>query len=183
MTGTTWAALRDLLVLHYDELCRRLTRRLGSEQLARESLHETFLQVSRSGEIETVRRPESYLFGIALNMAAALRRSEVRQATSAEIASAIEFADEAARPAEAVEAILDLEALEAAIDELPPRRRAIFLAARVQELPIQAIADALSLSRRTIEVELKRALEHCADRLGRKVTQRFGPRRPDATRE
>ena len=47
MAETTWALLRDLLTDRYTEFKVRLTRRLGSEELASESLHETWLRLHR----------------------------------------------------------------------------------------------------------------------------------------
>jgi RNA polymerase sigma factor (sigma-70 family) len=98
-----------------------------------------------------------------------------------EIEAAIDFADEAAGPDRIVEARFDLKELESALQELPPRRRTILLAVRLQKIPIQTIAESLGLSRRMVEIELKRAIEYCAGRLGRPVTRRFGPKPPEAT--
>jgi RNA polymerase sigma factor (sigma-70 family) len=176
MSETTWAGLRELLVARYDELRERLRRRLGSDELARESLHETYLHLSQSGERTAVQRPESYLFRIALNLAVNHRRAIGRQATPQEIEAAIELVDETVQTEKTVEARLDLESLERAIEELPPRQRNIFFAVRVQDVPIQEVANSLGISRRFVEIELKRALAHCAERLDRTVTRRFGPR-------
>ena len=43
MTDATWVALRQRLVEKYDELRIMLTGRLGSDDLARETLHETWI--------------------------------------------------------------------------------------------------------------------------------------------
>jgi RNA polymerase sigma factor (sigma-70 family) len=165
MSETSWESLRERFIVKYDSFRTRLRRRLGSDDLARESLHETWLQLARSDGVRSVLQPDSYLFGIALNMAAGLKRVETRHASRVEIEAAIDFADEAAGPAEIVEARFNLRELEYAIEELPPRRRTILLAARIQEIPIQTIADSLGLSRRMVEIELKRAIEYCAGRL------------------
>lgn len=183
MGDTTWDALRARFIVQYDHFRARLRKRLGSDELARESLQETWLQLARADGNRLILRPDSYLFGIALNMAAGLRRSQARHAGRLEIEEAIDFADEAAGPAEIVEARSTLKELERALAELPPRRRAILLAARIQDMPIQAIADTLGLSRRMVEIELKRAIEHCARRIGHPVTQRFGPKPKQPTKE
>jgi RNA polymerase sigma-70 factor (ECF subfamily) len=115
-------------------------------------------------------------------MAAGLKRSDARHASRVEIEAAINFAEQAAGPDQIVEGRFDLEMLERAIQELPARRRAILLAARIHEMPIQTIADSFGLSRRSVEMELKRAIEYCAGRLGRQVIRRFGPKAPETTR-
>lgn len=38
------------------------------------------------------------------------------------------------------------------------------------------IAEQIGISQRMVEIELKNALAHCAQRLNRKIVQRFGPR-------
>lgn len=176
MTESSWNMLRDLLVAKYDSFRKRLARRLGSDDLARELLHETYLRLDCPDGPSSIRHPEPYLFRTALNIAADWHRAEGRKATIQEIEAAIELVDETARPEESAAARLDLAALERAIQELPPRRRTIFLSARVDEQPIQAIADSLGISRRLVELELKQALIHCSDRLDRPVIQRFGPK-------
>ncbi|HEY0182519.1 MAG TPA: sigma-70 region 4 domain-containing protein, partial [Rhodopila sp.] len=60
------------------------------------------------------------------------------------------------------ESRLEVEALAAALRTLPERRRAIFLAARVEELPHHVIADRFGTSARTVANEIQRALDHCA---------------------
>ncbi|WP_169805114.1 sigma factor-like helix-turn-helix DNA-binding protein, partial [Variovorax boronicumulans] len=54
------------------------------------------------------------------------------------------------------------------------RRRAIVLAARVDEMPHKDIAARYGVSARTVEKELRAGLEHCCERLGRDFIQRFG---------
>jgi RNA polymerase sigma factor (sigma-70 family) len=86
-----------------------------------------------------------------------------------------EMADELADPARTAEARAEIDALERALAELPRRRRAIVVAARVDEMPHREIARRFGVSERTIEKELRAGLEHCCERLGRDFIQRFGP--------
>jgi RNA polymerase sigma-70 factor (ECF subfamily) len=173
VTTNTRGALTALLALKYEDFRRRLRRRTGSDDLAREALHEAYVQLDRTSEPAGIERPEAYLFRVVLNIAAGRRRSDSRLANQIEIEAAIDVVDEAAHAERAVEARLDLELLERAIRELPPRRKAVFLAARVEELPIAAIATSLGISRRLVEAELKKALDHCAMRLDRQIVRRF----------
>jgi RNA polymerase sigma-70 factor (ECF subfamily) len=62
------------------------------------------------------------------------------------------------------------------LEELTPRRRMILLASRVEEVTLQEIANRLGISQRLVEIELKHALDHCAERLQRQVVRRFGPK-------
>lgn len=183
MTATTWTALRQLLADRYDDFRRRLTRRLGSEELARETLHDTWIHLHRPHAVETVENPFSYLLSTAFNIATDRRRKESRLARRFEVRAVLEIADEAPSPEAEVEARRDIAALERALEELTPRRRAILLAARLEGMHLRQIADHLGISQRLVEMELKHAVDHCAERLGRKVTRRFGPRPRQTSQE
>ena len=176
MTETTWATLRHLLADRYDEFRRRLTRRLGSADLASETLHETYLHLDRVEPLGSVQSPGAFLLRIAFNIAADRGRAETRRAKRHEIRAVLDVADEVPSPERAVEARREVARLEAALEELTPRRRLIILWSRLESVPLRVIADRLGISQRLVEIELKHALEHCAERLGRTVTQRFGPR-------
>jgi RNA polymerase sigma-70 factor (ECF subfamily) len=175
MTETTWTSLRQLLTDRYDELRARLTRRLGSEDLARETLHETWLHLHRRDGIETVENPKGYLLRTAFNIATDRGRKASRLARRVEIQEVLDLPDETPSPAELTEARQEIAALERALEDLTPRRRTILLSSRLEGTPLRLIAEQLGISQRMVEIELKHALDHCAERLDRKVARRFGP--------
>jgi RNA polymerase sigma-70 factor (ECF subfamily) len=178
MTGTTWEALRQLLVDRYDDLRRRLARRLGSAELATEVLHETYLRLNRdSVELGVVQSPKAYLFRSALNVAADHhRKAEGRRLDTLETETLRGIADAAIDPVKAMEARLEVTTLERALEELTPRRRAILIAARLEEVPHVEIAARFGISTRMVEKELRAALLHCSARLEKKLVGRFGAR-------
>ncbi len=161
MEKMTWAVLRNLLAERYDEFKRRLTRSLGSEELACESLNETWLHLYRQDEVGAVRSPTAYLLRVALNIATDRRRNEGRRIRRSDALSVLEIADPAPDPARAAESRLLLEALGEAIDALPRRTREILVAARLQGLSQQEIADQFGISTRMVRIELRRALDQC----------------------
>lgn len=176
MGETSQATLRSLLASSYEEFKKRLSRRLGSDDFANEVLHETYLRVARMNDIGVVQDPRAYLYRIALNLAADRRQADGRRLNRSEIEALRHIADGALDPARIAEGRREIEALERALNELPARRRAIFIASRVEETPHQEIAARFGISTRMVEKELKRALEHCGQRLERKIIRRFGPR-------
>jgi RNA polymerase sigma factor (sigma-70 family) len=179
MTDPSWAALRQLLIDRYDEFRNRLARRLGSTEFATEVLHDTYIHLEdRIGDTGAVRNPGAYLFRAAINLATDRRRAESRRLNHVEIDALREIADHALDPARAIEARLEIGTLERALEELTPRRRAILIAARLEEVPHAEIAARFGISPRMVEKELKRALEHCSERLDKKLIRRFGPRSP-----
>jgi RNA polymerase sigma-70 factor (ECF subfamily) len=151
----------------------RLTRRLGSADLASEALQDTFLRLECAGEIGPVSSPRAYLLRIALNIATNRRISENRRLTVPESEALLEMPDESPDPARTAEARSEIAALKRALAELPARRRDIFLAAWVEELPHQQIAERFDLSVRTIQIELRQALEYCGQRLEREQRKNF----------
>jgi RNA polymerase sigma factor (sigma-70 family) len=176
MTEMTRAGLRSLLEARYTAFREHLKRRLGSAELADEALQDTWLRLTRGGDVGVVRSPDTYLFRIALNVAADRREAEHRRLSQTEVEAALHIADEVLDPAQIVEARSEFAALERALQEISPRRRAIFIMARVEEVAHDEIARRFGISPRMVEKELRRALDHCSGRLDRKVVRRFGPR-------
>jgi RNA polymerase sigma factor (sigma-70 family) len=181
VTETVWTALRQHLVERYEDFRRRLAHRFGSADFATEILHETYLRLDRgSAELGAVQSPNAYLFRTALNVAADYhRQAESRRLGQREVDILRRIADGALDPAKVVEAHLEVATLEKALEELTPRRRAILIAARLEEVPHAEIAARFAISTRMVEKELKHALLHCSLRLDKKLTRRFGPRGPE----
>lgn len=175
------AALRDLLVANYTSLSQRLARRLGSTESANEALQDTYLRLTKGPDLGPIRSPQDYLFRIALNIAADRRRAEARKLTVGEIDALLDVADDAPDPARAAEARSDLRVLEQALSELPERRRAIFKAALLDEIPRREIAKKFGVSVRTVDFEIQRALEHGTRRLKEALGAGFGPDAPESS--
>lgn len=176
MSESNRKLLRETLSADYEGLAKRLARCLGSADLAREALHETFLRVDRVSEAASVRSPADYLFRTAINVAKDRRKSDRRLLSAAEIASICDIPDDGADPSMIVEARLELEELGKALAELPNRRRDVFMAAHVEQLPHDEIATRFGINVRTVAFDLQHAMEHLSCRLGRKIIRRFGPR-------
>jgi RNA polymerase sigma-70 factor (ECF subfamily) len=173
MANMTWAALRDLLTERYDEFKVRLTRRLGSEELASESLNETWLRLHRQDDAGVVQSPMGYVLRMAINVAVDYRRAENRRARRSDVSTALEIADPAPGPAREAEARLQLEELRHAIETLPDRARDILIAARLQGLAQQDIAARFGITPRMVRIELRRALDHCEVHLENNATTGF----------
>ncbi|MGO4686161.1 RNA polymerase sigma factor [Hyphomicrobium sp. 2TAF46] len=165
MTENALAIIRRQFVDRYDDLKARLTQRLGSADLAGDAMQDTWLRLARTESIGVVQNPNSYLFRIAMNVAEDRNRIERRQRLSpVEIESLLELPDPAPTPEQIVLARSELAAFKAIVAELPERRREIFLAARIGNIPRQEIAERLGISRQLVTKELRLALEHCLAR-------------------
>jgi RNA polymerase sigma-70 factor (ECF subfamily) len=159
------AAEKDLIQLlldEYDDLLRRLTRGLGSRDLASEALQETYLRLERGG-LGEVRKPRSYLLRMAFNIAKNRQRTENHYVPAGGAEAFEDAVDDSPDPARAAEAQSELRALQVALAQLSPTRRAIFEAAYIRDESLPSIADRHGISLRTVHRELARALEHVHD--------------------
>jgi RNA polymerase sigma factor (sigma-70 family) len=146
--------LLGLLLSTYPDLKRRLAARLGSSDLAGEALQDTYIRLRRSDNIGEIRNPRSYLFRMAINIASNRNRAEARHVSAADVEAQVEIPDEAPDPFRIAEARSELEAVQQALDKLPPRRRAIFRRAWVDGTTHDAIALEFGLAVRTVRHEL-----------------------------
>ena len=166
MSDSGHASLLQVIVERYDEIRARLARSLGSRDFADEVMHETYLRLYRSEAVGAIQKPDAFIFRTALNVATDKRREASRRASLAEILAVTRLAEGAQDLSREMEARLELEVLKRALAELPPRRRAIFIAARVDGISHEEIARRFGLSRTMVQKELRRAIDHCLDRLG-----------------
>jgi len=164
--------LLSALIEGYDELKRRLARRLGSTELAGEALQDTFLRLECGNEVGAVQSPRAYLFRTALNLATNRRVAESRRLTTSEIDALMEIPDESPDPARIAESRSEVAALSRVLLRLSARQRDIVLATFVDELPVQEIARRHRVSVRRIQLELREALLHCANQLHRSLERR-----------
>jgi len=179
MTHNVIAMLRRLLVDDYRGLKERLARRFGSADFAGEVLHEAWLRLDRieaSTSSAPVHNPEAYLYRVALNVATDRKRADKSWLGKIEIEALYRRAQDDLDPGRIAEARSELHALARALEELSPRRRAIFVAARLEQLPHKAIAERLGVTVRVVDRELKAALDHFSKILNKKSMPRRGPR-------
>lgn len=185
MTEPGWLALQQRLLARYTIFKKRLTKYLGSADLAGDVLQDTWLRLARGGELNTVRSPDNYLYSMAVNIARNHLQSESRRLSAMEIETLLDIADDAPDPARVTEARSDLQAFVTIIKELPERQQAILLAARVDGLSRQEIADRFGVSVRFVQRELQEAQVYCIER-SRKLMEnsfRLQPRELSTGRE
>jgi RNA polymerase sigma-70 factor (ECF subfamily) len=157
MSDPSWAALRGRLLEHYDDFVRKLSRRLGSVDLAREVIHETYLRLERVGDPGPIHNPDGYIFRTAVNIAKNRSVVERRYLNASETEMLIGIPDDAPDPARVAEARSETELLRRALAELTPRRREIFEASWADETPHAELAARYGVHLRTIQRELEQA--------------------------
>ncbi len=148
MSDSRQSAMVKLFLASYDDFKARLKRRLGSEDLACDVLHETYLRVDRLDDALEVKKPQAYLFRIALNIAADRREGDARLLTGEEVAELLQVADEGLDPERIVGGHAEIRRLLEALCELPARRRQILIASRLEETPHAEISRRFGISTR-----------------------------------
>ena len=157
MPETTWASLRRRLLERYDDFVSRLARRLGSSDLAKEAIHETYLRFERGGDHEAIRNPDGYIFRTAVNIAKNKAQVERRYLSASETEALINIPDDSPDSARTVEARSDMEFLRRALAQLPDRRREIFEASWVDGVSYADLALRYGVHVRTIQREILQA--------------------------
>jgi RNA polymerase sigma factor (sigma-70 family) len=150
---------------YHRELKRFLIRRVRSPEIAADLAQETYLRLLRIPNTDKIEDFRGFLFTIAGNLACDYLRQRSRQ----EQVDGGPLDSSVPSPAPSIEALVDAQRhaalLQQVIDELTPRRRAVFILYRVEGLSYRDIATVLDMSPRTVEYHLRQALIHCRRRL------------------
>lgn len=167
MTENDRFSLLRLLVAHYDELTGYLTRRLGSSGSARDAMHDTYLRLQGLGTVPEVENPRAYLYRVAHNIALDRMRADGRwQRRHLSNELALEQQPSASPSADnGLEYKERLRLLARAVEEMPPRRREVFLLHKIDGLSHAEIAAKLGISRSMVERHIMKAMAHCRARL------------------
>ena len=161
------AFVKHLFERYRVSLLRHVIGLLGTPTDAEDIVQET---CSRLLEVDDLEQHEAkargYMFRIATNLAHDRHRRKREQS--------IEDLGRSSEPASVVDgpdAILDLDRALAAITQtllrIRPRSRQVFLLRTAEGLSYESIAERLGVSKRTVEREMKHALDACQRRLRR----------------
>jgi RNA polymerase sigma-70 factor (ECF subfamily) len=146
-------------------ISRYLSRSTGSAEDGEDLAQEAWIRFSRSKAMTLV-APVPYLRRLVKNLAIDHGRSVHRRRLHCHEVDEILNVDDDRPDPEAVLMSRDtLSRLFEIMDELPARRRSILYAARVEGEPHRQLAATHGVSTRTIELEIRAAIEYCFARL------------------
>jgi RNA polymerase sigma factor (sigma-70 family) len=163
------AALIDALSRQFRvPLERFFEKRIGRQTEVDDLVQEVFLHLAGGGKVESVERPEAYLFKTAVNV---LNDRWRRLTTRA--AEAHEPYDEALHgsaretfcPERTVLGVQAVEQLVAALYELPERTRVVWALHHLEDLPHTQIGRRLGITVSAIEKHIGRASAHLLKRM------------------
>jgi len=156
--------LEEIYLRHHAALHRFLTRLLRCEDAAAEVAQDSYLRLLRLAPQAGLNNPRAYLFQVAANVARDRMAREQRRSLVLQEAAPPEPPSSPGAEAEVI-ARDRLRILSAAVDELPPRCRAVFLMSRLDGLSNGEIAGRLGISRNMVEKHIIKAMLHCRGRL------------------
>jgi RNA polymerase sigma factor (sigma-70 family) len=154
--------LLDALYRKYNSALRKfLVRRHVRRDDVADIVQETYCRVLKSGDVEAIEHPKAFLFQVANNVvrnAAKHRRSGVED--DAVDTESVEADDERPSPYRRLKAEQELAIVRAALEELAPKCREVFVLNRFENLSYSEIAAELDLSVSMIEKYVSQALSH-----------------------
>lgn len=151
------SSLIDYLTKHYSTLKSRLSRVLGSSDLAGDALQDTWLRLQSKSEEETIQNPAGYLLRMTVNIAIDTQRRQSRSVSLDEINEVIELADPAPGTEHIVQARSEVDAVMRHIERLPKRQRDVIVMVHWDGMEQKEVARRLGISLRTVESDLKKA--------------------------
>lgn len=153
--------LATLFRTQRSRLCRSVRHRVGDVEEAADLVQDAFVRLAQAHPAGALRAPQAYLQRIVGN----LLRDRAKRARH-RIVVVDEAVSAAREPAAGPEQEWNLEVNDlrasyvAALAELSPRTREVFLLHRVEELRYRDIAERLGISVPTVEYHIARALGH-----------------------
>jgi RNA polymerase sigma-70 factor (ECF subfamily) len=161
-TSAQETGVEELYLRHHAALHRFLTRFLRCEEAAAEVAQDAYLRLLHLAPQRRLDNPRAYLFQVAANAA---RDRLVRDRRRNVVIDGGPLPDSAAcsRPDAEAEAMARdrLRILAAAVDDLPPRCREVFLMSRLDGFGNAEIAALLGISRNMVEKHIIKAMLHC----------------------
>lgn len=156
--------LKQMVADRYDSLKAQVAHRLGSSsELAGDALHDAFLRLAHSKDLDSIQHPHTYLVAAALNGAIDRIRHEARLLSTEDIDALFELSDPAPGPEQVLEARQHMQALLQRLDRLPPRQCALFIASRVHGVSTAELAQEWGISAVMVRREIRHAHEFCLE--------------------
>lgn len=168
MADASRSLLMRSLLARYAAIRGRLAHRFGA-QVAEDALQETWIRLeTRADDLAPVKDPDAYVYRAALNTAHNLVKSDNRRLTFVDIEELLGVADDAPGPATIAADRADIAVVAQALSELTERQRVIFHEAFLGDVSHHELAERFGVGIRMIQKDLRRGVDLCARRLGKR---------------
>lgn len=153
-------AFEELFNKYYEPLVRFVWGYVKSEAIAEEIVQELFLKVWRiSTSLKIQTSIKSYLYSAGRNMSLNyVKHQDTEQEWEKERKALYENQQKEPKLDDDIHYKMLLTEVEEAIQELPERRRLIFVLSRHQDMTYKEIADFLDISENTVDTQIRRVL-------------------------
>ncbi|WP_137133402.1 RNA polymerase sigma factor [Rhizobium sp. FKY42] len=160
--------LNRAMEAHYADMTSAVRRRGHPSATARDVVHDLYLKLAARPDILRNKRSiKAFLCRAAINLGIDRQRREAKEARlfSGSEREALSMASNCNAPDYTLEVEARLAQLREAIEELPERRRVVFILHRLHHFTPDQISLRLNISRNMVDRHLRRALAHCLDRM------------------
>jgi RNA polymerase sigma factor (sigma-70 family) len=149
-----------------NELVRFIARRLRSVADAHDLAHEAYVRLLRLKRKDLIRDPQAYLYRIAANVMYEFELKRKADAVGLMRCAEYQVVDsDFGRPERDVEALLTAGRVEAVLDQLSPRCRAVLILYRRDGLSYKEVSARIGISTSMVKKYLARGLRHCREHL------------------
>lgn len=146
---------------------KRYLKKVSGSQIEADDLYqEAWIKLSRNGSAASS-KPVPYLMRIVRNLGIDYNRTNRAKLTHHDIAASLSIADDYPDPSRQFEDRNQLACLMDIMESLPERQRKLLMAARLEQRSHTALAKEFGISVRTVELEIRRALDYCIDQLAK----------------
>lgn len=158
------SALKVLFDANYQMVCSTIHRFIRDHSLTEDLAQEVFVRFwEKRARINITSSAEAYLRRMAVNEALGYLRRHKNRFTE-EITPNIAGGTDDGVEQQFLHTELENKITDA-IDELPPRCRAVFKLSRFEDMTYQQIADQMDISIKTVENQMSKALKYLRERL------------------
>ena len=152
--GHEWA-LKEIFLKYNTKLYRMAVGVLGREDVSKDIVQEIFIDLWNRRRHSEIRSLHGYLYkAVKFQVLKQLRDVKLLH-RHLELAENLQFANQ-------TQDALDFQDLERtllkAVDQLPPKRKQVFMLSRLENLSHKEISSRLKISTKTVEVQLTKAL-------------------------
>ena len=158
-------AFNNLFLIYGKRIFRFAVGYLKSEVDAEELVQDVFLKVwEKRFELKENLSFKSYLFTIAFNI---IRKHFVKKALTAKYFEQQVIEDADLSTIQHIDFQSTKKAIDQLVEQLPARRKEVFIKSRFEGLTVKEISDELGTSPKTVENQLGEALKFIREHLGK----------------
>ncbi|MCS6328481.1 MAG: RNA polymerase sigma factor [Nitrospira sp.] len=151
--------------IEQNELLRFFTWKVRCPSAAADLVQELYLRIVTLTNPESVRNPRSFLYTTAKHLAIDYLRGQERTSSrSTPLDQAVTLPTDLPDAETTLDAKHRLASLLQAIDNMPPKRRAVFIMFKFEQKSYLDIARELNISIKTVEHHLTKAMRYCRAR-------------------